>query len=399
MAYFFTVGAVPGSWFGGPYEGFEPIEGDFGIVRGQHGKPTSVQWNGPKRPIPDILNMPYLCISIRLKNLIESFEPEIHDFSPVDLIWDDGTLAEKRFFLHVKQRVYSLSFEFSHAPENSVTGGLSMLNKQTVFHAMRFGNRHLWQDEQLQHGNKEFVVSDELANRIHDDGYTGVYLKYAPQTDKHGNFERPAPSKNRVLELMYDDLRPRPAREWAMDGDWDLVEPTVHVPGFEARRGSYGFRAIDLGVPIETSHVPTKVHYGARRKLPTDLSWAEGFWTISERFRVLIESIEPDVHQFIPVKYFKKKFTFLEDRYILVVCQSIDGIDPDATGYSRDNGMWYNPGGEIGHKVFSKSKIGGAHLWRDRFVDLTGIFLSYKLAEAIENSQMTGISFGSYKIV
>lgn len=93
-------------------------------------------------------------------------------------------------------------------------------------------------------------------------------------------------------------------------------------------------------------------------------------WTISERVRSEIESLEPDVHQFIPVMpRARGENTAFGTYYLLVVTQIIDAVIVEATSFRDGDGR---AGFEIapilshlrGNIVLNGDLIRGKHLWR-----------------------------------
>jgi hypothetical protein len=197
---------------------FEPLDGDFRKVglldespddginpRGRPftcgravdpaNVPNKVQWkdrNSP-RSIPDFSTGPFLHVSAKAKALIEEFEPEIHQFLPVEFTDIDGNFLEHRWFLAVCNRLDSLDRE--HTKGMLLSGGkmwrparellrnyadeippgfdLSVEPKM-VFSRAQIGGAHMWCDKHLTGGGP--FVSDELAAAINASGLTGLRL-------------------------------------------------------------------------------------------------------------------------------------------------------------------------------------------------------------------------------
>src|SRR5262249_50863791 len=102
----------------------------------------------------------------------------------------------------------------------------------------------------------------------------------------------------------------------------------------------------------------------------TDIASIFGQTIVSEKFRELVESREPGVHQFMPVDVFGKVGGAAPShRYWLNVCQRKDCVDPVASkfewvkDYSGVTGFWNDRAHPDSKLVFSKEKIGNMQLW------------------------------------
>jgi hypothetical protein len=108
-------------------------------------------------PIPDFDNGLVLNVSDAARDLIEAFEPNVHQFLPVDYFDRDGVLLERRNFLIVGNRLDSLD----------------RAHETMVFSSERIGDAHLWRDKHLRGGP---FLSDALAAAIEALGLTGLRL-------------------------------------------------------------------------------------------------------------------------------------------------------------------------------------------------------------------------------
>jgi len=135
-------------------------------------------------------------------------------------------------------------------------------------------------------------------------------------------------------------------------------------------------------------------------------------WTISERFKALIEHLEPNTHSFIPVDIVSAETEEeLGTYHLLVVGQVIDAIVIDQTtfvGGEGRAGFQINPqlenlGGEI---VLNSQQTKGRHLWRGGVGKLGSrgdpfwscIFCSKELHDQILSDQLEGWSFRECKL-
>jgi hypothetical protein len=128
---------------------------------------------------------------------------------------------------------------------------------------------------------------------------------------------------------------------------------------------------------------------------------------VSERAKAFIESIEPGVHQFVPVDYVDKQDRFVETRYFWVICNRIDSVDREHTTFILRKGkMWCSvsdiaedepellPAGvdpkTPNRLVYNSTQIGGAQVWRDKHFGGGFIQTSNRFAHALQQSGLTG---------
>jgi hypothetical protein len=199
-----------------------------------------------------------------------------------------------------------------------------------------------------------------------------------------------------------------------LDGDFSKVKLVDYT-----RDGGMLNDTLGSGRPVKTEFMPTRMFWDeAAGPIPDfELSLA---LNISERARVLIERLEPDVHQFIPVDYFLSDGTLAEKRWFLVPCHRIDSTDHDLTTFAmietrKDDGSLWNKHWRpvydlVANKqferipphlsrdtesklVFSNRKIGGRKLWMEMYLlSRKGPFMSDDLANAIVSAGLTGIT-------
>lgn len=137
--------------------------------------PTRMQWADRNRhPIPDFASSWILNVSTRAKNLIEEFEPRVHQFLPVDYCNIDGLALESRWFLIVCNRIDSVDRNHSRMrlAKGVMWTSTDVENPKLVFSEEQARGYHLWRDKHLIHGP---FISDILADRIQMEGLTGFY--------------------------------------------------------------------------------------------------------------------------------------------------------------------------------------------------------------------------------
>lgn len=143
-------------------------------VHGDH-MPTKIMREGPERPTPDVVfawSMPI--VNDAFKEIVERFEPGVHQFFPVDILWQDGTLAGRRHFLVVCNRLDSMhrdltTMRFKGVLWEPVPGG----DSRAVFDRSKSAGKHLWRDKHLISAP---LLSNELADALRQAGITGIDL-------------------------------------------------------------------------------------------------------------------------------------------------------------------------------------------------------------------------------
>jgi hypothetical protein len=134
--------------------------------------PTKFEWGGPKnRKLPDaIYGRQMLLVSDRVKAIVEQFEPEVHQFFPIDVIYkSNNELARKMFFLNICTRLDSVDHELS-----TVTMEYNTWDPATgvfVFNLDQIGDHHLWRDKHIYYG---LMISDALHDAMTQECITGL---------------------------------------------------------------------------------------------------------------------------------------------------------------------------------------------------------------------------------
>lgn len=137
--------------------------------------------------------------------------------------------------------------------------------------------------------------------------------------------------------------------------------------------------------------MPKVIRWMSNRKL-LDYEGAYTGYSVSDRFRALIEVIEPGAHQFEPIRFVAKDGTLLKDRWFWQICNRIDGMHPDLTNMVFNGRGWRPPPKpEIPRPVYSQRAIGAAHFWHDMHAD--GTFVSDFAKNHIDDAGITGVHF------
>jgi hypothetical protein len=165
--------------------------------------PTRMCWDEAAGPIPDFNGSLADNISDRARALIDRFEPNVHQFIPVDYVLSDGQLLEKRWFLVCCHRIDSTDHDlttFAMIETRNDDGSLwnkhwrsvydlvanNQLEKipphlsrdtesRLVFSNDKIGSRKLWMDMYMLSRKGPFM-SDDIADAIVSAGLTGITL-------------------------------------------------------------------------------------------------------------------------------------------------------------------------------------------------------------------------------
>ena len=137
--------------------------------------------------------------------------------------------------------------------------------------------------------------------------------------------------------------------------------------------------------------VPKVIRWKSKRKL-LDYEGAYIGWSVSNRFRDLIEEIEPGVHQFEPIRFVAKDGALLEDRWFWQICNRIDGMHAELTNMVFVVRGWSPPPKpEVARPVYDLTEIGSAQFWHDKHTK--GTFVSDAAKERIDGAGITGVHF------
>ena len=195
---------------------------------------------------------------------------------------------------------------------------------------------------------------------------------------------------------------------WSMkwlDGDWKKVSMIDPTPDGGTNLTGVVFHFM-AGRPIKPDHMPTMLYPTKKvTKFPDYFTSAGPGLVVSEKFKSVVESLEPDRHQFFPIKIMSKsKKEHLADMFIMIICNRVDTVHAEKTNYyfaknifwarrstNRDdpNRMKWKGKDRL---VLDSDKIGGHHLWIDKHL-FDSPFMSNELKAALEAADMHHVTF------
>lgn len=178
----------------------------------------------------------------------------------------------------------------------------------------------------------------------------------------------------------------------ALDGDIKKIKPIdlTQDGGIEILpiRGKFGR-------PLEAAHIPTKIQIDGPKRELADLREGLALF-VDVKFKDVVETFEPGVHQFFPVEFVWKDGSHAADRFWFVPCNRLDSVDREQTTFEFRN-IWYLDGDPNKRLVFNRSQIGKRHVWMDKFISgSSGVWISSELKVALEAAGVTGMSLLSY---
>jgi hypothetical protein len=148
------------------------------------------------------------------------------------------------------------------------------------------------------------------------------------------------------------------------------------------------------GARIDTTGLCTSaISYSGIEKLPP-LFWVAPRYAVREDLKGRIESLEPDVHQFIPLTVTLKSGTSApEASYLLQIGSRVDAIDGHRSVARFENRAYWLDGFPPGAAklVLRRDAIAGRAIWWDE--KLTNPFVSDELHDAMVGMGVRAVVF------
>ena len=162
------------------------------------------------------------------------------------------------------------------------------------------------------------------------------------------------------------------------------------------------YAALDEGRPEPADVVPKRAKvYSAHKRFP-DIANIRWYWGVRQKFKDLVESREPGVHQFFPIELQYKDGHPEDDKiYIFNICHTIDAIRFDKSNISWNTVGRLPPLPSIVrspfHLVLEKDKIRGLHVWRGEREGRANVYFSDQLYDDVQRLKLKSIE-GSHTI-
>lgn len=152
------------------------------------------------------------------------------------------------------------------------------------------------------------------------------------------------------------------------------------------------------GVPVDLTHLPTKVEIGGPKRILTDLLRSNSIFMVSDRFRSVIEGLEPGRHQFAPVELVWADGSHAADFFWFYPCARVDGMDREKTTHElhREREWKRVAGGEY---VVSLNQVGAHHVWVEARLTSGSVFVSEIFRRAASRAGVTGVGYNEFSAV
>ena len=197
-------------------------------------------------------------------------------------------------------------------------------------------------------------------------------------------------------EEMSLSLRERPwqvetVAQPVISQDSDLPGYDEKVPDLE-RRAELSDHFRDGKGRVDPSETPDVVRLRGKkgRNLPDGFKVYDGLLLVTGEVKAVIEGLDPDRHQFVPIRVIERDGTPIEkDWHVLVITHRQDTLLPEASDL-----RWSDPSGKGGTYRFTHpedialdlARLDGSHIWRER--QLQGgrtLFMSHALRTALKD--------------
>lgn len=178
------------------------------------------------------------------------------------------------------------------------------------------------------------------------------------------------------------------------------------------RTNPRGEKALSWGVPVLEDFIPKEYFVKGPKRPIADFAQCYEMALVSERFKAVVEALEPGVHQFFPVQlYWRGKKPVEGQYYWFVVCNALDSVNEEhspmppreviySPRYEKDITFFWETDDSAGRScdpVFDKVKIGGCQIWVDKYlVSGPRAYATNLFKEACEAENITGLSLGAY---
>ncbi len=150
------------------------------------------------------------------------------------------------------------------------------------------------------------------------------------------------------------------------------------------------------GRAVDATHMPTRFRRKGNKGLPmyeVDNAWGGGL-IVTDKFRKIVESFEPAVHQFFPIQI-EQGGKVIVERFIFYICNRLDSLAKEYCSPQIGPDEFYNPIHDGNDKiVFASSQIMNVSAWCDRFT--VGRYVSDELFASLASENFTGFGFKQY---
>lgn len=195
-----------------------------------------------------------------------------------------------------------------------------------------------------------------------------------------------------------------------MKGDNEqLIEVEDSTPD-DGMRVNHG-RALVSGRRVKADYVPKQMRLERDGVIP-DYGRSYGLFHATDKFKDVVEAIEPDLHQFIPFELVGPRKKYVADLWFMFVCNRLDTVDRERTTLVLVDGKMWLPAREAPRDqwpshvdsgsqsmlFFDLNRIGDHHLWFDKHIIQELPLVSEKLASSLKDAGVTGVAFSERRV-
>ena len=198
---------------------------------------------------------------------------------------------------------------------------------------------------------------------------------------------------------MTDEETPRFLRErpWLVETTpGPVIVILSNLPGYDEKEEDSGRQAElsrcfrDGKERVDPVEAPDVVRLREKpKRLPDGFLAADGIFLVTGEVKTVIEGLDPDRHQFIPIRVTERNGTPIEkDWHVLVITHRQDTLLPEASDL-----RWSDPSGNGGtflfthpdHIALDLGSLDDSHLWRERQLQFgSTLFMSDALRTALK---------------
>ena len=144
--------------------------------------PTRAKIDGPKRKLTDLRSEFALLVDAKFRAEVETLEPGVHQFFPIELVWKDGSHAADRFWFVPCNRLDSVDRAKTTIIFRSFWYFDNDPSKKLVFSRAQIGDHHAWIDKFIIPSGGVWI-SNLLKQRLESAGVTGMCLAPCDEVD------------------------------------------------------------------------------------------------------------------------------------------------------------------------------------------------------------------------
>jgi hypothetical protein len=166
-----------------------------------------------------------------------------------------------------------------------------------------------------------------------------------------------------------------------------------HCPIFEMLPNWVGPREGASEYQYDPKLLPERAVQRSKHKHVPDFVRIGGNWCVSERFKKLVEELEPARHRFHPLPMFRPNGEPVSGRYFIFDnANAIDAIVPERSKVriGAAGAMLFSHGSDL---VIDCDKVKGCHVWRGRTTAISSTFFSDELQRAVEAANLKKLRF------